>query len=259
MTLVNGYIYLWKKITDTSFYKDSYAVHLALHLLLKVNYKDTKIVFNGQEVIIKRGEHLCGGLSLAKETGMNRSMIRRKLKLLEKVGFIYVKSTNKFSIVTICKYNDFQTVKSVSDQQLTIKRPTTDHQMTTPKEVKEDKEDKDLNTLTDFDIFWKAYPRKKSKGSAKKAWLRINPSEHLLATMLATIEIAKTSNDWTKDGGKWIPYPASWLNAEGWEDEYTVSGREQTSTEKTREALRIAGENIRRKEQLKALGEGDET
>jgi hypothetical protein len=39
--------------------------------------------------------------------------------------------------------------------------------------------------------------------------------------MIAKIEQAKTQDDWIKDGGKFIPYPATWLNAKRWEDEET--------------------------------------
>ena len=71
-----------------------------------------------------------------------------------------------------------------------------------------------------FNIFWQAYPKKKSKGQAEKAFAKINPDEQFLATMLAAIEQAKKSGDWLKEDGKYIPYPATWLNAKGWEDEY---------------------------------------
>jgi biotin operon repressor len=70
-----------------------------------------------------------------------------------------------------------------------------------------------------FQRFWTAYPRKKSKGKALDAWKKLKPSEHLVTLMLAAIERAKTSKDWRKDDGQFIPYPASWLNAYGWEDE----------------------------------------
>ena len=71
-----------------------------------------------------------------------------------------------------------------------------------------------------FDQFWQQYPRKKSKGQAEKAWAKINPDEQLVATMLATIERAKTAGDWQKSNGDYIPHPATWLNAKGWEDEH---------------------------------------
>ena len=76
--------------------------------------------------------------------------------------------------------------------------------------------------LTDtFETFWKAYPKKKSRGQAEKVWLKINPDEQLLAKMIAIIERAKKSEEWIKEKGKYIPHPATWLNAKGWEDEET--------------------------------------
>jgi len=78
-----------------------------------------------------------------------------------------------------------------------------------------------------FEIFWKAYPKKRSKGQAEKAFTKVKPDEQLLATMLATIERAKKSEGWLKDGGQFIPYPATWLNRKCWEDEFqeTKGGR----------------------------------
>lgn len=69
-----------------------------------------------------------------------------------------------------------------------------------------------------FEKFWEAYPRKTSKGTARKAWAKLKPSEQLLGRMISAIERAKTSAQWIKENGQFIPYPASWLNAEGWED-----------------------------------------
>ena len=73
-----------------------------------------------------------------------------------------------------------------------------------------------------FAQFWKAYPKKKSKGDAEKAWNKIKPNEDLLSTIMATLEKLKASHDWRKENGKYIPYPASWLRAKGWEDSVDV-------------------------------------
>lgn len=70
-----------------------------------------------------------------------------------------------------------------------------------------------------FEVFWQAYPKKKSKGQAERAWRKINPSKQLQDRILNAVEQAKTSVEWKKDDGQFIPYPASWLNARGWEDE----------------------------------------
>lgn len=72
-----------------------------------------------------------------------------------------------------------------------------------------------------FDEFWAAYPRKKSKGQARRTWENLEKKRELpdLGVILAAIAAAKAGQDWQRDGGKFIPYPATWLNATGWEDE----------------------------------------
>lgn len=70
-----------------------------------------------------------------------------------------------------------------------------------------------------FDLFWTQYPRKKAKQRAKRAWTKLKPNEQLQGRILDALERAKTSADWTKDAGAYIPYPATWLNDGGWEDE----------------------------------------
>jgi len=68
-----------------------------------------------------------------------------------------------------------------------------------------------------FERFYEAYPRKKSRIDAVKAFTKLDPDNGLLELMLASLEQAKASGEWTDP--KFIPYPASWLNAGGWLDE----------------------------------------
>lgn len=82
--------------------------------------------------------------------------------------------------------------------------------------------------VREFDEFWQAFPKKKSKGQAKKAWDKLRKEKKLppLPTILQAIAAAKAGHDWQKDGGKYIPYPATWLNGEGWEDEPTQTAKD---------------------------------
>jgi hypothetical protein len=75
-------------------------------------------------------------------------------------------------------------------------------------------------TCADFETFWEAYPKKKNKGTAEKAWKKIKPNEALLQTMLSKIKEAIICEDWIKNGGQFIPYPATWLNGKCWHDDY---------------------------------------
>lgn len=80
-----------------------------------------------------------------------------------------------------------------------------------------DKRNTDILPL--FDRFWGAYPRKVSKADARKAFAKLNPDTELVEDMLRALDWQKRLPEWTKDGGQFIPYPATWLNARRWEDE----------------------------------------
>lgn len=68
-----------------------------------------------------------------------------------------------------------------------------------------------------FDDFWSLYPRRVARKDALKAWQKIDPIHH--NDILEAVPYHKRTEDWRKDGGKYIPYPASWLNGERWTDE----------------------------------------
>ena|SRR3990167_5689258 len=70
-----------------------------------------------------------------------------------------------------------------------------------------------------FEKFYSKYPRKEAKADALKAFLKISPNTELLETILRAVEIQSKSTQWQKDGGQFIPLPASWLRSARWEDE----------------------------------------
>ena len=80
-----------------------------------------------------------------------------------------------------------------------------------------------IDTTNRFEDFWKLYPKRKrkNKGRAEKAWKKIKPDERLFGEIMKGLERAKISQDWIKENGEFIPYPETWLNARGWEDEYS--------------------------------------
>ena len=80
----------------------------------------------------------------------------------------------------------------------------------------------------DFEAFWALYPKKKSKGDAKKAWAQIKPSGELVSAIMAKLKLLTASHEWTKENGEYVPYPASWLRAEGWEDEVKDAPRKDS-------------------------------
>ena len=77
--------------------------------------------------------------------------------------------------------------------------------------------------MTDFDTFWKAYPKKVAKGDARKAWGQTDRIRPDLETLLTAIDQQSKSDQWRKNEGQFIPYPATWLRQERWDDELKVT------------------------------------
>lgn len=76
------------------------------------------------------------------------------------------------------------------------------------------KEEKDAR----FDEFWDEYPRKVGRAEAKRRWARLD-CDSMADQVLIGLRRCKASRDWKGRDAKFLPYPATWLNAEGWSDE----------------------------------------
>ena len=85
---------------------------------------------------------------------------------------------------------------------------------------KKEKEQEKNNTYEEyFETFWKEYPKKVAKVNVKKWFTKNKPNEELFNKIMNGLRKFKNSEDWSKDNGKFIPYPSTWLNQERWEDE----------------------------------------
>jgi len=130
-----GWIKLHRKLLESPIFKDSQAVHLWLHLLLRVNHKEGKHLVGNQMVTIPRGSLLTGRKSLAKDTGIQESKIERLLKLFKNEQQIEQQSFTKYRLISITNYESYQ----VSEQQTNSKRTADEQQVNTNKNVKKEK------------------------------------------------------------------------------------------------------------------------
>lgn len=73
--------------------------------------------------------------------------------------------------------------------------------------------------LDGFDQFYRLYPRRQKRPNAESAWKKLKPDAALRETLLAALANHCLRPDWIKDGGQYIPLPATWLNGRCWEDE----------------------------------------
>lgn len=86
--------------------------------------------------------------------------------------------------------------------------------------------------LEGFDVFWKLYPKKKSRKEALKAWAKLNPEADLRQILITALGDHCLSEDWTKDGGRYIPNASTWLNGERWTDVLrpAIAGKQSSFT-----------------------------
>ncbi|MDR1630056.1 MAG: hypothetical protein LBS36_07590 [Oscillospiraceae bacterium] len=104
--------------------------------------------------------------------------------------------------------------------------PTTDHCIPTPSDTHvhegtpESSNAKKETKQKRFDLFWMAYPKKVGKKEALKAWDKAKVDSALFDKIMTAIGRARATEQWRRDGGRWIPNPSTWLNQGRWDDEY---------------------------------------
>lgn len=110
---MEGWICLYKKLINWEWYQDGNTCRLFIHLLLLANYEDK--TWQGQ--LIKRGQLITSSEHLAKDLNLSRQQVRTAINKLKSTSEITTKSTNKYTLITIEKYEDYQAKTDKSNQQ----------------------------------------------------------------------------------------------------------------------------------------------
>jgi len=101
---MEGWIKIHRKILEWEWYNDNNTKVVFLHLLLTANHKEKK--WHG--IIVNRGQKLTSLQHLAEETNLTVQQTRTSLNKLKLTNEITIKSTNRYTVITIEKYNDYQ-------------------------------------------------------------------------------------------------------------------------------------------------------
>lgn len=124
-----GFALLHRKIIDVPFYKDAEAAHLWVHLLLRANHEQTLVSTDVGDVICERGEFITGRNTLAMETGLTADRVKSLLRKFQNLGMITTKSNNRFTVLKVVKYDEYQSnfcpadVQPVSSENAVISMP----------------------------------------------------------------------------------------------------------------------------------------
>jgi hypothetical protein len=137
-----GYVKLWRKSMDSGWIKNHKLWAFWTYCLLKASYKEFDAVIGLQVVHLLPGQFLFGRKKASEETGLTEREIRTILEFLRKAGNLTIKTTNKFSIITIVNWHIYQGGEAEkdqqNDQQMANKWPytkTKEHKKRTPAEI----------------------------------------------------------------------------------------------------------------------------
>ncbi len=222
-----GFIQLSDDLSSWEWFDDKNTVYVYLWLMLRAAWCATR--YHGIE--LERGQVITTYPEISEKCGVTVRQARTILDRLKTTGKATVKTTAKFSIITMIEYDCSGKSDSQNDSQMTDKRQTARQSNDSPTLLLTNNQTTNIQTSRaprecerlekSFERFWSAYPKKTAKQNAVKAWEKLKPDEKLTARILTSLEQQKKSAQWTKDGGQYIPYPATWLNGKRWEDETT--------------------------------------
>ena len=266
-----GYIKLWRKSLESQIFAHGELWKLWSLCLCLTNHKNGWVVIEGlaMPVKVEAGQFITGRISLHRayyqlDIRRNRRQNRcpmtvwRWLLTLKNMRILNVKTYSRFSIVTICNWETYQTDEN-GNVQVNVQHVFTNKNDKNEEKKESLKKDSCANEdicTTDFTTFWQLYPNKKDKQAAQKRWTNLNPSRNLQNQILTALKKHKETKQWQRDGGRYIPLPSTWLFRRRWEDEiapdlladeggYMENGKyvPRKYTEEERRKIREAGRN----------------
>ena len=177
------YIKLFHQMLEWGWYGDTNTFRVFMHILLRANYKESEYL--GHK--IGAGECVFGRKEWAKKLGLSERQVRTAISHLKSTNEITTKSTNKFTIIHIVKWEFWQIEEGKATTKTTSKksneRPASDQQATTSKESKNTTTTPTIydvrsyvaenNLVIDPDYFFKYYETAgwvDNKGKRVKNW-----------------------------------------------------------------------------------------
>ena len=175
---------------------------------------------------------------LAQKAGTGRDQIRNALQELLHVGYLVKEQTHgndgRFAKnVFVLQEEAPPLSENTTSERSTAGNPSTEKSTENNKDKK--KKDKKPPISPEgqarFDSFWQVYPRKDAKSKAKEAWAKLEGwgvDDDLMVHILAAVAAQKRTEQWQREGGRFVPMAATWINQRRWEDEVAPAPAAET-------------------------------
>ena len=228
-----GWIKLYRSIQDNDVWSDKPfdKAHAWIDMLLMANHEERTIGLNGHSITVQPGTFITSMYKLADRWGWPKTSVKRFLNRIESETMIVQKAARKWTIISVVNWRSYQDARTEvgpkADQSRTDNGPQTDPNKN--KELEKELFNPSLDHPaadplppdTDFDLFWKAYPKKVGKEAARKSWKKLKIGKALADQIIKAVEDnARNNPQWKRENGRFIPNPSTWLNQGRWEDEF---------------------------------------
>ncbi|RVT56433.1 hypothetical protein [Niallia taxi] len=147
---MQGWIKVHRKLLNSEVFRNEKLLKVFMYCLLKASHSDFQQVIGRQAVPVNPGQFVFGRKKAAQELEMHESTVRDYINLLKKQEIIDIKSTNKYSVITVVNWGLYQSENENPDNKNANKKTTERQQKDTYKNVKNDKEENIIAEIKDL-------------------------------------------------------------------------------------------------------------
>lgn len=210
-----GWVKLYRSVVEKGWLTNHKLWVFWCYCLLKATHKETTAILGYQQVKLMPGQFVFGRRKASKETKLSEQEIRTAVATLKTNQNLTIKSTNKYSIISIVNWSTYQEAVSQNDHQI-------NQQLTNNQPHTRSKEVKNKEYSPSFLRFYDTYPLGGGKYAAWETWQKLGIENGTFELIITAIEKQKGHKVALKAAGEFCPewpLPKTWLRQRRWEDE----------------------------------------
>jgi hypothetical protein len=122
-----GWIRLYRSLLTNGWLTNHRLLVFWIYCLLKAGHEPQKVLIGNQQIELLPGQFIMGRKKASRETGLSERQIRTSIDSLRTMQNLTIKTTNKYSLVTLINWEIYQAYEDKPTNKTTSKRPETDH------------------------------------------------------------------------------------------------------------------------------------
>lgn len=213
---MSGWIKLHRQFLEWEWFEDANTMKVFLYILLKANHKDG----NWKGVELKRGQMIFGRKKASEKCRISEQSVRTSITRLKSTKEITIKTTNRYSLITVLNYENYQGDNQQINQQTNILSTNNQPAINHKQECKKEKKEKEKYS-EEFDKFYKNYKGTKRKMETEFLDFQKHPDfTEVLPELLPSLKREEQYRATSAETGTFMPPRKelrNWLALRAWE------------------------------------------